>query len=279
MRFSATLLFRIRSLIGYYFKASTLYNIQSPYFTRFIISVLDTSKQYYFYKAIEAERKALVSNKKKINETDFGAGRSFTAASQQIEIREIARKSLSSAHQGRLLSNLVQFMQPKTILELGTSLGISTLYMSKSGPSSQVWTLEGNPELCAVAAQLFEKFDASNVNIVTGPFETTLPEVLLSINHADLIYLDGNHRKTPTLTYFEKIIEKTCPSSILVVDDIRWSADMNDAWQTLKKHEKVTSSLELWKIGILFFDTSLSKEHHVVIPYHFKPWKIGLFGN
>lgn len=274
-----TLIFRLRSGLCYYFRASTLYNIQSPYFTKFIASVLDTSKQYYFYLDIEEERKSLLKNGKKINEIDYGAGRSLSVSAKQIKIRDIARRSLSSPNQSRLLANLVQFMKPETILELGTSLGISTLYMAKSSPSSSVWTLEGNPEIAAFANQLFENTGTVNIQVIQGPFETTLSEVLIKMKKADLIYLDGNHRKEPTLNYFDKILEKTSTSSIIVIDDIRWSAEMNEAWNMLKKHKKVKASLELWKIGILFFDPALSKENHVIIPYCLKPWRIGLFGN
>jgi hypothetical protein len=45
-----------------------------------------------------------------------------------------------------------------------------------------------------------------------------------------------------------------------VLDDIFWSKDMYEAWKKLENHPRVTLSLELNDLGLLFFDPSLSKE-------------------
>lgn len=273
-----TLIFRIRSLLEYYFLASTKYNIQSPFFHQFIRIVFDTSKHYYFYADIENERKRRLKDNSYVRETDFGAGRSFDKKNTKILVKKIALKSLSSSYQCRMLSNLVLYLRPKNILELGTSLGISTLYISKASPSSTVFSLEGNPEISNLAKESFQTLGAGNIQTITGPFEETLTKLLEKTNTFDIVYLDGNHRKEATIEYFELLKNKLGHQSVVVVDDIRWSEDMFEAWEFLKNHEKVVASLELWKIGFLFFNPKLSKEHHTFIPYPWKPWKIGLFG-
>jgi len=264
--------------VKYYSKAGTAYNIQSPYFHHFIQHVFDTSKLYYFFKEIEQERKRLLSDEKQIDETDFGAGRTFRKPNKQIQIKQIAQKSLSSRYQCRILSNLVLHTKPGYILELGTSLGISTLYLAKSSPSSSVITLEGNPQIAKQAQKMFHTAKASNIKLITGSFDESLSGAVENIACLDLVYLDGNHKKDATVRYFQSLKNKFQEQTIVVVDDIRWSPEMNEAWEILKADEKVTSSLELWKTGFLFFNSKLSREHHVYIPYPFKPWNTGLFG-
>lgn len=246
--------------------------------TRFLDFVLDTSKRYYYYSAIEQERKSFLKNNQAIEMVDYGAGSVYQHTGLTVRVSSIAKRALSSPTQGRIMANIVQFLRPSTILELGTSLGISSLYLGMGNSSATVWTLEGNPAVANLAQELFSRMNTNNIQLVTGPFESTLSNVLNQLETIDFIYLDGNHRKEPTIYYVEQIMPQCTDSTIIILDDIRWSKEMYDAWEIIKRHPSVSSSLELWKLGILFLNPSLSKEHHIIIPYYLKPWRIGLFG-
>ena len=97
-----------------------------------------------------------------------------------------------------------------------------------------------------------------------GNIDERLPEELAKLDTFSLAYLDANHRYAPTLHYFELLLEKAGEKSILIFDDIHWSAEMEKAWIAIIQHPAVSLSLDLYEAGILFLDPRLQKEHYVV---------------
>jgi predicted O-methyltransferase YrrM len=173
---------------------------------------------------------------------------------------------------------MVSTFQPKTTLEFGTSLGISTIYLATANNSSTVHTMEGNPDSRQIALNIFKKLNIENIESHVGEFDSILEKVLHKLDSIDLVYLDGNHQKEATLQYFNQLLPKLSSDSIVVLDDIYWSKGMTQAWEALKNHKAVTLSIDLFDVGILFFNTNLSKEHLALIDYWKKPWKLGIFG-
>src|SRR5690606_25133944 len=110
-------------------------------------------------------------------------------------------------------------LQPQTIIELGTCLGITTLYLSEA-VKSPVYTLEGAPPIAQKAQQLFHQKSAQNIQLFQGLFENTLPDVLAQTNGKVLAIFDGNHQKTPTWQYFETALPFADEHSCFVFDDI-----------------------------------------------------------
>ena len=265
---------QILSYIKYYTRAKTVYNIHSPFVYDFILNVLDTSKEYYCYNELEDLRFTLTSENKIISFEDYGAGNKSGSRS----ISEIAKKSLSSKRQSRLLFNLICLFKPKSILEFGTSLGLSTLYMSYASKDGKIYTMEGNPDSFNFATELFAKQKVNNIRVYKGNFDEILTDVLEDVKKLDLVFVDGNHRGNSTLSYFHQIKPFLGQDSIVVFDDIYWSSDMTKAWKSIIKDETVTLSLDLFDLGIVFFNKKLNKEHHVLIDYWKKPWKLGIFG-
>jgi len=80
----------------------------------------------------------------------------------------------------------------------------------------------------------------------------------------DFAFLDGNHRKAPTIQYFEACLEKTNDQSIIVLDDIHWSKEMEEAWETIKSHSKVFVSIDLFEVGILILNPKLEKQEYIL---------------
>jgi predicted O-methyltransferase YrrM len=158
---------------------------------------------------------------------------------------------------------LSSYFQCKTIFELGTSFGINTLYLSTSN-GSNVITFEGSTEIAGIAGQSFEKASIKTIRMVEGNLDVTLLPEVQSINHIDLAFMDANHRFEPTMRYFECLIQKMSERSIVILDDIHYSKEMERAWNELKKHERVHASADLYRCGILFFDPSLNNQHVVL---------------
>ena len=235
---------------------------------------MDVAKVYHAFTSIENERKKLLVNRDKINFIDLGAGNN----SGERTISEIARGSLSSIRQSRLLFNLVAYYRPVNIVELGTSLGISTMYLASVNSKTKVFTIEGNPSSAMVARNLFKKYGLNNIVPIEGNFDDKLPELLSQLKNIGLAYIDGNHTEEATLNYFNALTNKIDERSILVFDDIYWSKGMAEAWRKIKQDKRVTLTIDLYDIGIVFFDTQLSKEDMVLIQYWKKPWKLGFWG-
>ena len=149
---------------------------------------------------------------------------------------------------------LVNHFQPKNIIELGTSLGITTLYLAASSKKISVQTLEGCPQTAAKAKE----------DVIVGEFSETLPQVLKNTARVDFMYFDGNHRKEATLNYFEQALSHVAEESIFVFDDIHWSKEMEEAWQIIKSNPKVSLSIDLFHLGILFFRQGIPRQDFVL---------------
>ncbi len=265
---------RVISYIKYYLKAKTVYNVHSPFVYDFILDVMDTTKEYYSYPYLEHQRKTLLFNHENIVFIDLGAGNK----SGKRKVSEIAKSSLSSIEQCRMLFNLINKYKPNNTIELGTSLGLSTLYMATAYAENTIHTIEGNLSSAEIASNLFNKNEIKNIQSYIGPFDDHLESILEKMAFIDLAFIDGNHSKIPTIAYFELFKSKSNLDTILIFDDIYWSKGMNEAWDYIKADPKVTLTIDLYEIGIVFFNAKLSKENITLIDFWKKPWKLGIFG-
>lgn len=270
------LLNAIKYYSRYYRKAKTVYDAHSPFLYDFITEVLDTDREFYAFKALEYQRKMLLSNNQKINVLDLGAG-SKTTNENLRKISDIAASSLGSTKKCKILFNLVNKYDINNILELGTSFGLSSLYMSSARKKANIDTIEGSPEVATIAQKMFENNKINNVKIHIGGFDNILPVLLNESTSYDMIYVDGNHTYEATKRYYELLSAYIPETGFMVFDDISWSVGMVKAWNEIIKDEKVSLSIDLFDIGIVFFNPELTKQDLSLIDYYKKPWRIGLF--
>jgi predicted O-methyltransferase YrrM len=254
--------------IQYYLQANNGkgHGVHSPFVYSFIKEVLNDKRNFYAFTKIESIRKQLQQNKTLIEVTDFGAG-SKTGLTKYRTIQQITNSSLKPKKYAQLLFKMVHYYQPKTILELGTSLGITTAYLASANENARVITMEGAPNIAAIAQQNFTQLNLKNIQIITGNFNETLAKTLNTIDTVDFAFLDGNHQYQPTLNYFTMLLPKLQGNSIVVLDDIHWSKEMEQAWYEIKEHNAVTLSIDLHFIGILFFSNQFIKKQHFNIRY------------
>ena len=208
-------------------------------------------------------RQKLIGDSSSITITDFGAG-SKVNSSNQRKVRDIAKNSKKPAKFGRLFYRLIQKFGSNTIVDLGTSLGISTLYMAQARPQATVITFEGCPQTIQIAKKNFEECGATNIETVIGNIDQTLPERLKNLSQIDFAFFDANHRLEPTLRYFETCLAKSHDQSVFIFDDIHWSDDMEAAWDAIKAHPRVQVTVDLFFVGIVFFRPSQAKEHFTI---------------
>ena len=262
----------LKSYIKYYFKASSLYQVHSPFVYEFAEQILEDDRNYYAFNDVEKLRYMLQRNTSKVQLTDYGAG-SQQGLQKQKSVGQIAKSAASRQWQCQTLFRLVNFYKPKTMLEMGTSLGISTLYQSSASLNADFITLEGDPNIAALAQLNFDELKAENITLEIGQFDQTLTPSLKKLKQLDYVFIDGNHRLTPTLAYFEECLKYAHDKTIFVFDDIHWSDEMEEAWLQVKAHPSVTVSIDLFHMGVVFIrQEQKQKEHFELIPLKWKPW-------
>jgi predicted O-methyltransferase YrrM len=254
--------------LGYWISASNGkgHGIHSPFVFDFVTKVLNGPKNGKLYAEIEAIRKRMLNSTSVITVEDFGAG-SRVIGTRQRSVRQIANTSLKPKKYSQLFHRMVEYYQPKTILEIGTSLGITTAYMAKASPETIVVTMEGAAEVLAIAMENFISVHARNISPVLGNFDETLPAFLMEAGNIDLAFIDGNHRYEPTISYFQQIIKKSNDYTLIILDDIYWSKEMEQAWQWVKEHERVRLTIDLFAIGIAVLRPEILHKQHFRIRY------------
>ncbi len=252
----------------YWFTASNGkgHGVHSPFVYDFIKNVLNDKRQFDCFRYIESLRAELKTDNKEINVPDFGAG-SRMQLNNKRKISAIAHSSLKPKKYSQLIFRIVHYYKPETIVELGTSLGITTSYLSFANPDAKIVTMEGAPEVAAVAKKNFKQLNLSNIKIVEGNFDETLSTVNSQLSTVDFAFIDGNHRKEPTLNYFHQLLNKASESSIFIFDDIHWSGEMEDAWNEIKQHQSVTLTIDLFFVGVVFFRKEQKTNEHFTIRF------------
>ena len=252
----------------YWIKASNGkgHGIHSPFVFEFVTKVLNGDKDERVYDSIESMRRALLRDDKTIEVQDFGAG-SRTIATTKRQVKKIASTSLKPKKYSQLLHRIVRYYKPSTVLEIGTSLGVTTAYLAKASPSANVITLEGAKEIASIAKTNFDSLGIDNIRQVIGNFDETLQGAVSGVQRIDLAFIDGNHRFQPTIAYFNTVLAKSGEDTIIILDDIYWSEEMEQAWQWVKEHERTRLTIDLFAIGIVVLRPSILHKQHFCIRY------------
>ena len=254
--------------LQYYSSAynSNGHGMHSPFVFEFITKVLNDKTKYPAYQAVENLRKQLLKDQSILTVEDFGAGSAVDKTNQRT-IASIAKNAAKPAKFGQLLYRIVKHYQPQIILELGTSLGITTFYLSLAKPDAKLISMEGAAAIAAVARQNSKALKLQNISIREGNFDQTLSSVISELPSVNFAFIDGNHRRKPTENYFSQLLPATNNDSILIFDDIHWSNEMEQAWETIKQHPSVRCTIDLFFIGIVFFRQEFKEKRHFSIRF------------
>jgi predicted O-methyltransferase YrrM len=252
------------------------HGVHSPFVFDLVTKCFYDKTNFPEYQTLKAYRNSLLANKNTIEVTDFGAGsRVFKSNTRQIS--KIAQMAGISSKRAELLFRIVNYFQPENILEIGTSLGLATSALSLGNTSSKIISLEGCPKTQEQAKVQFQvsNLETKNIEFVNTEFSSYLKNFQLPTSNFQLIYFDGNHSEKATLEYFELLLPTITNDSVWIFDDIHWSAEMEKAWEIIKKHLKVKVTIDTFQWGIVFFRAEQEKEHFVINP--FKNWSSYLF--
>jgi predicted O-methyltransferase YrrM len=244
-------------------KAKNRHGLHSPFVYKLVDSVIYDYADSKVYQEIENIRKKLLVDNRMITITDLGAG-SLLNNNKQKRVGDIAANALKQPKLAQLLYRLVAHFKPRNMIELGTCLGITTLYLQKAAPDARVYTMEGCPQTAGVAKETFKQAGLNAVELITGNFDDNLPAVINNLDQLDFVFVDGNHQKDATLKYFEWCLPKVHEDTLLIFDDIYWSEGMKEAWAQIKAHPQVTVTVDLFWIGLVFFKSGRVKEDFLI---------------
>jgi len=225
--------------------------------------VFRDKRHFYAYEDIETLRKVLLGRGESITIQDLGAGSRVNATTTRRIDRMVKEVAITPKY-GQLLFRLINHFKPQSMLELGTSLGISALYQAKANPNIPFFTIEGAPQLAQLAQQNFSKLQAHNIQLIVGNFEEYLPAILEKMEDLDYAFIDGNHRKKPTLSYFKQCLAKASNEALFIFDDIHWSPEMTECWKEICEHPQVTVSIDLYRMGLVFIRKEQTKQHFML---------------
>lgn len=239
--------------------------IHSPYLFHIVRFIMRDRNAYYCFSGIERKRKLLAACKDELDVVDYGSQGAKEGKHIKRRVCDIAQKHLESPQIGQLLFRLVNFMgqneqRPLEIIELGTSLGITTAYLASASTKNQVTTYEGSEAVLKIAQGIWRSLRLENISWQQGNIDDTL--LHYARERVDMAYIDANHTYEATVRYTEYLLPKISENGMLILDDIHYSGEMERAWNELREDPRVTSSMDLYHIGILFVNPCFLKRHY-----------------
>lgn len=255
---------QIISYLNYRVKAKTRFKVHSPFVYDLVEKVFRDKSKYKEYSELNKARRKYLERTDKIETMDFGASSGQREYIVKLKVvGDIVRKTSHSKKQLELLFRLARHFKPKTILEFGTAFGISASYLGKGYPEAKLITMEACMGMASVAEDNLKKRGVK-VELEVGEFDAILDNVTKNEEVLEMVFFDGNHRKKPTLKYFEKCLIKATENSVFIFDDIHWSPGMELAWKKIKANKKVTITVDLYWAGLVFFKPGIAKQDFVI---------------
>lgn len=264
-----TIIYRVFSYFRHVLTAwnTTGEGVHSPslfYIVRFLFR---DKNSYYCFAEIERVRTSLMANHESVQVVDYGSCGSPSGLQVEHKISDIARNQLECARVQQVLFRLLAYMneeerRPLEVLELGTSLGITTAYLASVDSRNRVMSFEGSSSLVSIARKQWQLLGLENIECIEGRIEDTL------YNNArtriDLAYVDANHTYQATIEYVGFLFGRMSKNGIIIVDDIHYSREMYRAWEELKRDERVTSTMDLFYVGLIFVNPYYMRRHYKI---------------
>jgi hypothetical protein len=162
---------------------------------------------------------------------DFHAKKVYDEVEEIVAALSVAeRKLLTSPKISKLLYRLVADGQPGNIVELAASSAGNAIYLQKAAPSAMFYSVTDNRQL---------------------------PGIINGLNQLDCVLIDA---KQPVLDSFELCLPKVHDGTLLMVADIYRDTSTKAAWSKIKADQRVTITIDLFFIGLVYFRKGQVKE-------------------
>ena len=239
------------------------HGIHSPFVFHLISEVFRNKTTSGFVLDLENARKSMHSRRQVLRVTDLGSGSRYMKGNLR-PISEIAKHSAVPPKYGKLLYSLASEFGGRDIIELGTSLGMSTMYLSRGSSSSTVHTVEGCSETASIASAYFIQAGLTNIVQYTSGFDEAISEFHEKQIKPGLVFIDGDHRKESVLRYFRALSEMGNDKTVIVIDDIHSSKEMGEAWELIMKDLSVSLTIDIFRMGLVFFREGLTPSNYII---------------
>lgn len=243
--------------------------VHSPYLFEWVRMVMSDKHAYYMWNDIEALRGEMLRDERVIPFIDYGSGKGLLGEKKKDErsVKDIAKNSLARKQYAQMLYRLVNWLSRErnlNIIELGTSLGITTAYLATPNSGNRVVTLEGCEAVAELAKENWKRLDVKNIECWVGEVtQASLRSVLDGWQEGiDVAFIDANHTYASTREYFNVLAASVHEKSVIVVDDIHYSKEMERAWKEICADMRVTSTIDLYQMGLVFFDKHYWKRNY-----------------
>lgn len=249
--------------MNYWFDAVGAHSLHSPFLFDFYTKVLKQKPSHAHFVLLGNIRRKQKRDYRIIIVDDLGAGSAHLKKNER-RISDLASITVSPEKYSLLYAKIIMHYKYKHVVELGTSVGINAMYLAMAHDSVQVKTFEGSHEVARTARQLFQENQMTNIQIIEGNIDLSLPEYLSTSQPIDFALIDANHRLDPTIRYAELLMKKIHTNSVIAIDDIHYSSEMEEAWHAIQRHERVYTTVDLYRCGLVFFNPALSKQNVVL---------------
>jgi len=247
---------KVQAYLFFLLNSKNRHGVHSPFVYDFIQNVLSKNSPI---NEIEIERAKLKKDDSIIVFKDYGQ-----RDDRNSSVSTIAKKSLKRSKEAAIIAQIVKYYKVDKVIEMGTSLGITTAYIAKCNPSIPIQTIEANKDVLAIAEKNWQSLSISNITSFHSSFDEILPTIIEDKTKSCLYFIDGNHRFEATKKYFDLIAQKSNDQTIMIFDDIHWSKGMEEAWREIIKDDRVSLSIDLFEFGVVFFNLRLQKEHFII---------------
>ena len=275
-------LYRVRTWLRRYLTAWNTggEGVHSPYLFEWVRMVMSDKHAYRIWNDIERVRAQMLTSKEVVEFVDYGSAKKLrslendTEAAYSVELRDtrrvkdIAKRSLAKAKYAQMLFRLVNWLghqlrkddEGLTIVELGTSLGVTTAYMAGVDARDDVYTYEGCEAVAKIARDNWKALGINNIECRIGAINGEILKDCLE--RVDIAFVDANHTYEASLEYFNVLADKVHEKSVIVMDDIYHSEEMEKAWKEICEDERVTTTIDLYQMGLVFFDKHYWKRNY-----------------
>ena len=232
------------------------YGVHSPFVFDLITNVIEEKSFYYAYHDISLIREQLIQKKRFI---DYNG--------EQINLKKALRKYGISKKEGEFLFRLTNHYKPRTILSISSSGGLAPLYLSRYGSNVECVTLEYETDLYDLAVHFLNRETNTSHYIWLCSYYDFYPPKISMFNQIDCIYM-GKELGVNSLYYsFNQCIPLIHDKTFCVLAGIHSSTEKLNYWNELCQHPNVTVAVDLYQMGLLFFDPKLNKRvYKTIIP-------------
>ena len=246
--------------IKYQWNAKRRHGVHSPFIYDLTDKCFKTPISINLQNTLRSLDNLLKADKTIIEITDFGAGSKKLSNSRKIS--DIYKTSSSKGKFGKILFQLVQHYKPKNVLEFGTSMGIGSICMASGLEFSNIITVEGCPNTYKVALENINSSGLKNITAINSTFNDYIKS--LKNQQFDMVFIDGHHDGQALTDYLEALKPFTNNDTIFILDDIRWSNSMFEAWNAIKSKDTFHVSIDLFRMGIIVSRKEQEKEHFII---------------